>query len=126
MTTNMSEGINNVLKGIHSLPVSAIIEFTFYKCNFFSIDRWTKAQADIDDKQVCGAEAAKQLEKGGLKSAGQTGVLFDPTSLVYEVKSANSTTVGGETSSGSVRKVDLSAVTLRVHNHSSRTCHAPI
>ena len=38
MTTNMSEGINNVLKGVRSLPVSAIIEFTFYKCNFFSID----------------------------------------------------------------------------------------
>ena len=111
MTTNMSEGINNVLKGVRSLPISAIIEFTFYKCNFFSIDRWTKAQADIDDKQVWGAEAAKQLEKGGLKSAGHTGVLFDPTSLVYEVKSANSTIVGGETSSGRVRKVDLSAVT---------------
>jgi hypothetical protein len=34
MTTNISEVFNNVLKGIRAMPVSAIVEYTFHKCNY--------------------------------------------------------------------------------------------
>jgi hypothetical protein len=33
MTTNISEVFNFILKGIRSLPVSSIVDYTFHKCN---------------------------------------------------------------------------------------------
>jgi hypothetical protein len=33
MTSNMTEIFNSILKGVQSLPVTAIASFTFYKCN---------------------------------------------------------------------------------------------
>jgi hypothetical protein len=43
MTTNISEVFNSVLKGIHYLPVSGIVDYTFHKCNEYFINRWEKA-----------------------------------------------------------------------------------
>lgn len=117
MTTNMSEGINNVLKGVCALPVSAIIEFTFYRCNKYFVDRWQHAQQAIVDKKLWGDASWAQFEEGDLKSIGQEAILFDPTSHIYEVKCATSTNAGGETSGGRVFRVDLTAVTC--------TCRKP-
>ena len=39
MTSNMAEIFNKVLKGIRSLPVSAILAFTFMKCNVYWLER---------------------------------------------------------------------------------------
>jgi ribosome-associated toxin RatA of RatAB toxin-antitoxin module len=44
MTTNISEVFNFVLKGIHSLSVSGIVDCTFHKCNKYFINRWEKAR----------------------------------------------------------------------------------
>jgi hypothetical protein len=33
MTTNISEVFNFILKGIRSLPVSSIVDYTFHKCS---------------------------------------------------------------------------------------------
>jgi hypothetical protein len=33
MTSNMAENFNSMLRGVWSLPVTAIASFTFYKCN---------------------------------------------------------------------------------------------
>jgi ribosome-associated toxin RatA of RatAB toxin-antitoxin module len=44
MTTNISEVFNFVLKGIHSLSVSGIVDYTFHKCNKYFINRWEKAR----------------------------------------------------------------------------------
>jgi hypothetical protein len=33
MTSNMTEIFNSLLRGVRSLPVTAIASFTFYKCN---------------------------------------------------------------------------------------------
>jgi hypothetical protein len=43
MTTNISKVFNFVLKGIHSLSVSGIVDYTFYKCNEYFINRCEKA-----------------------------------------------------------------------------------
>jgi hypothetical protein len=32
-TSNMTEIFNSILRGVESLPVTAIASFTFYKCN---------------------------------------------------------------------------------------------
>jgi hypothetical protein len=39
MTMNISEVFNFVLKGIHSLSVSAIVDYTFHKCNEYFMSR---------------------------------------------------------------------------------------
>jgi hypothetical protein len=39
MTMNISEVFNFVLKGIHSLSVSAIVDYTFHKCNKYFMSR---------------------------------------------------------------------------------------
>jgi hypothetical protein len=44
MTTNISEVFNFILKGIHSLLVSGIVDYTFHKCNEYFVNRWEKAQ----------------------------------------------------------------------------------
>ena len=33
MTSNMAECFNNVLKGVRALPVTALVQYTFYKLN---------------------------------------------------------------------------------------------
>jgi hypothetical protein len=51
MTTNYSESVNNIFKGIRSRPVSGIIEYSFEKCNEYFVNRWWKAR-DLLDKGV--------------------------------------------------------------------------
>lgn len=46
--TNIFEVLNKVLKGVRAMPVSATVEFTFYKVNSYFVHRWAKARAQID------------------------------------------------------------------------------
>jgi hypothetical protein len=46
--TNLPEVFNKVLKGIRAMPVSAIVEYTFYKINSYFVHRWKKARDHID------------------------------------------------------------------------------
>jgi hypothetical protein len=39
MTTNISEVFNFVLKGIRSLPISGILDYTFHNCNEYFMNR---------------------------------------------------------------------------------------
>jgi hypothetical protein len=43
ITTNISDVFNFVVKGIHSLIVSGIVDYTFYKCNEYFVGTWEKA-----------------------------------------------------------------------------------
>jgi hypothetical protein len=47
MTINISEVFNFVLKGICSLPVSCIMDYTFHKCNEYFVSRWEKARQSL-------------------------------------------------------------------------------
>jgi hypothetical protein len=44
MTTNISKVFNFILKGIHALSVCGIVDYTFYMCNEYFINRWEKAR----------------------------------------------------------------------------------
>jgi hypothetical protein len=39
MTMNISGVFNFILKGIHSLPVSGIVDYIFHKCNEYLVSR---------------------------------------------------------------------------------------
>ena len=44
-TTNLSECYNNVLKGTRHLPITALVQHTFYKCVSYFADRADKARS---------------------------------------------------------------------------------
>jgi hypothetical protein len=102
MTTNISEVFNFVLKGIHALPVSGIVDYTFHKCNEYFINRWEKARQSMSKGERWGKPARKHLLEQCEISTNEVAVLFDLVRLVYEVKSSSQMNVGGEISGGRI------------------------
>jgi hypothetical protein len=97
------------------MPVSAIVEYTFYKINSYFVHRWKKSKDHID-RGLCGVNifgkaAKKHLNEQGLKAASMRAELFDPTLYVYSVRTASALNVGGEMTGERIYKVDLSGVT---------------
>jgi hypothetical protein len=87
MTTNILEVFNFVLKGIRSLPVFGIMNYTFHKCNEYFINRWEKARQSLAKGDHWGQPDRKHLLEQSKISTNEVVMLFDPTKLVYEVKS---------------------------------------
>jgi hypothetical protein len=87
MATNISEVFNFVLKGIHSLPVYGIVDYTFHKCNEYFVNRWEKVRQSLAKGERRGEPGRKQLLEQGEISNNEVVVLFDPVKLVYKVKS---------------------------------------
>ena len=51
MTTNLSECFNGVLKGARSLPITAMVQFTFYKVNSYFDDHRNKTLEQLEEGQ---------------------------------------------------------------------------
>ena len=45
MTTNLSESFNRILKSARNLPITALVELTYYCCVAYFTDWYTKARA---------------------------------------------------------------------------------
>jgi hypothetical protein len=118
MATNISEVCNIVLKGICSLSISDIVDYTFHKCNEYFVDRWEKAQQSLAKGERWGEPGRRHLLEQCEISAHEVVVLFDPTKLVYEVKSSSRTNVSGEVSGGHILQVEIG-------NMVSCTCMTP-
>ncbi|XP_030922939.1 uncharacterized protein LOC115949803 [Quercus lobata] len=52
MTTNLSECFNGVLKGARSLPITAMVKFTFYKVNSYFDECRNKTLEKLEEGQV--------------------------------------------------------------------------
>jgi hypothetical protein len=102
MTTNISEVFDFVQKGIRVLSVSGIMDYTFHKCNKYFINRWNKAQQSIAKGERWGEPTKKHLLEQCEISTNEVVVLFNPLSLVYEVKSSSRKKIGGEISGGRI------------------------
>jgi hypothetical protein len=63
MTTNYSESVNNVFKGIRSRSISGIVEYSFEKCNAYFVDRWRKARDLLDKGGKIGSFADEKCMK---------------------------------------------------------------
>ena len=118
MTTNISEVFNFVLKGIRSLPVSGIVDYTFNKCNQYFVARWEKARNALAKGERWGGPGRKHLLEQGEISNDEVAAMFDPAKLVYEVKSSSRTNIGGEVSGGRIFRVEIGDVV-------SCTCMTP-
>jgi hypothetical protein len=110
MTTNISKVFNFVLKGIHALLVCGIMHYTFHKCNEYFVNRWEKAQQPMAKGERWGQPGREHLLEQCEISTNEVAMLFDPTKLVYEVKSSSRTNVGGEVSGGRIFQVEIGDV----------------
>jgi hypothetical protein len=102
MTTNISEVFNFILKGIRSLPVSGIVDYTFHKCNEYFINRWEKARQSLAKGEHWGEPSKKHIFEQSEISTNEVDMLFDPAKLVYEVNSSSRTNISGEVSGGRI------------------------
>jgi hypothetical protein len=107
MTTNSSESLNKVFKGIRAVLVSGIVEYSFRKCNEYLVNRWNIANRSKEKWDQAGR---KYLEIAEMISSNQVGDSYGPSRLVYNIYSARVTTLGGERHGGKNYKVDLEKV----------------
>nr|AAS07186.1 putative MuDR family transposase [Oryza sativa Japonica Group]ABF97306.1 transposon protein, putative, Mutator sub-class [Oryza sativa Japonica Group] len=95
MTSNMAESFNNVLRGIRKLLVTAIVAYTFSKCNSWFVDRHKEATVDI----LCGkkwpTKVKDMLEEQQRRTLGQRAACFDFPSMKYEVSEQGGVTAAG-------------------------------
>uniref|UniRef100_K3Z028 SWIM-type domain-containing protein n=1 Tax=Setaria italica TaxID=4555 RepID=K3Z028_SETIT len=117
MTTNYSESLNGVFKGIRSRPVAGIIEYTFEKCNTYFVNRWRKAREMLDQGYRIGQVADNYLSKAELRSVHHLAEPYGPERMVYSIRSYGTTNIGGESYGGRHYRVDLNEV--------SCTCNVP-
>jgi hypothetical protein len=102
MTMNVLEVFNFILKGIRSLPVSGIVDYTFHKCNEYFMNRWEKERQSLAKGERWGEPRRKHHFVQGKISNNEVVMLFDPVKLLYEVKSSSQTNVYGQVSGGRI------------------------
>jgi hypothetical protein len=92
MTTNSSESFNKVFKGIRTVPVSGIVEYSFRKCNEYFVNRWNIAKAS---KEKWGRAGRRHLDISETIASNQVGEAFGPSRLVYNIRLVGGTNPGG-------------------------------
>jgi hypothetical protein len=82
MTTNSSESFNCVFKGVRSLPVSGIVEFSFQKCNIYFVKQWELAQRNLSEHGQFGKAGTEHLKDAKeLAKQHTTWSLMDHTGM---------------------------------------------
>lgn len=84
MTTNGPESLNNVFKEARELPVTSLVEVTFYKCVRYFFERKQKAQEIVDNHFVYSKHTTDLIERRRLKENTHTVHPFRPEQR-YEV-----------------------------------------
>ncbi|KAH7853706.1 hypothetical protein Vadar_005720 [Vaccinium darrowii] len=85
-TTNLSECYNNVLKGARHLPVTSLVQHTFYKCVTYFADRAGQARAKKNAGDQFSKHAMKMFNAWALKCRRHTVTLFDREEGTFEVR----------------------------------------
>ncbi|XP_073147765.1 uncharacterized protein [Henckelia pumila] len=91
MTTKMSECLDDVLKGVQRLPISAIVWVTFHRCVQYFVQRVLEIQRMIQNKQLWPDYAYHKYEQWFARSSNHTVTQFDAME-----KLASVTTGGGQ------------------------------
>ena len=87
MTTNISEVFNNVLKGARSLPVTALVQLTFFRLNGYFV-----AKRELGANRLASAEqftpyVDAQIRGRVVKAGSMEIVLYDHIKSLFHVKS---------------------------------------
>ena len=85
MTTNIVEWINGVLKGARMLPITALVQLTFYRCvSYFETCR-VEIRARMIVKDVYTAYAINKFRRTEAKASGHTVTIFHRIHQTFEV-----------------------------------------
>ena len=63
MTINLSESFNGILKSARNLPITALVELTYYRCVAYFTDWYTKACAEVTTGEHITAYAKNKFNK---------------------------------------------------------------
>ena len=87
MTTNLFESFNGILKSARNLPITALVELTYYRCVAYFADRYTKARTEVTIGELITAYAKKKFNKWEKKKAPKHSVIvFSHEDGLFEVK----------------------------------------
>ncbi|XP_010656657.1 uncharacterized protein LOC104880719 [Vitis vinifera] len=88
MTTNIAECINGVLKGARMLPITALIQLTFYRC----VSYFETCRAEIRARMAVGdvytTYAIEKFRRAEAKASGHTVTIFHRIHETFEVITA--------------------------------------
>lgn len=89
MTTNGSESLNSVFQLARRMPVAALVQATFYKCNSWFVERRDRAMELQDKGQVFSDRVLQKIKKRWEKAAKMKLVRFTSGIGEYQVSSPN-------------------------------------
>jgi hypothetical protein len=110
MTTNSSESFNRVFKGVRSLPVSGIVEFSFRKCNEYFVKRYGLALRNEEELGRWGKATHEYLKEAEELAKQQVAEAYGRDMLVFYVRARGGTNLGSERFGGRTYRVDLDKV----------------
>nr|XP_023883392.1 uncharacterized protein LOC111995693 [Quercus suber] len=109
MTTNLSECFNGVLKGARSLPITAMVRFTFFKVNSYFDARRNLTLDQLEAGQKWCKYAMDKFEKNQAKAKDHMVTRMSAQARLYQVDTpGNPLTDGG---GQHTHRVDLQSMT---------------
>ena len=92
MTTNLSECFNGVLKSARNLPITAIVEFIYFKLVHYFNDRHIKTQAQLTSGQEFSTHAMEIFEKWSDKAIFHHVIEFNRDEGTFQIQTQPSLT----------------------------------
>ena len=92
MTTNISEVFNSVLKGARSLPVTALVQLTFFRLNSYFVARREVGANRLASSEQFTPFVDAQIQGRVVKAGSMEIVLYDHVKGLFHVKSKSGRT----------------------------------
>ena len=87
MTTNILEVFNSVLKGARSLPVTALVQLTFFRLNSYFVARREVGANRLTSTEEFTPYVDAQIQVLVVKAGSMEIVLYDHVKSLFHVKS---------------------------------------
>ena len=86
MTTNLSESFNGIPKSARNLPITALVELTYYCCVAYFANQYTKACAKVTAGEYITAYAKNKFNKWEKKAPKHSVIMFSHEDGLFEVR----------------------------------------
>ena len=87
MTTNILEVFNSVLKGARSLPVTVLVQLTFFRLNSYFVARREVGANRLTSTEQFTSYVDAQIQGRVVKAGSMEIVLYDHVKGLFHVKS---------------------------------------
>ncbi|XP_021741484.1 uncharacterized protein LOC110707748 [Chenopodium quinoa] len=132
-TANMSEVFNGVLKGARCLPITALVQMTFFRVNSYFATRRSWSKRRLEEGHELSEKAMKTIEANMEKATHHEVVAFDYDAIgLYQVRTGRGRRKAGK--GGNSHTVNLLSKTYFVdsffttaeYRRSYAKCFAPV